>query len=85
MIPSVPIGKSAGLVAGLYSTSRSCETGVHLLEPRGSTTGARLAQARRRMGWSQRELAARWGRSESLVSKIEQGAKRLDSLDDARR
>src|SRR2546430_1584156 len=37
------------------------------------------------MGWSQRELAARWGRSESLVSKIEQGVKRLDSVDDARR
>jgi transcriptional regulator with XRE-family HTH domain len=37
------------------------------------------------MGWSQRELAAWWGRSESLVSKIEQGVKRLDSVDDARR
>src|SRR6266446_6817672 len=36
------------------------------------------------MGWSQRELAAWWGRSESLVSKIEQGVKRLDSVDDAR-
>ena len=54
------------------------------MEPARSTSGARLAQARRRMGWSQRELAARWGRSESLVSKIEQGTKRLDSLDDAR-
>src|SRR5438105_3877402 len=43
--------------------------------------GGRLAQARRRMGWSQRELAAWWGRSESLVSKIEQGVKHLDSVD----
>ena len=58
--------------------------GKRRLEPERTTSGARLAQARRRMGWSQRELAARWGRSESLVSKIEQGAKRLDSADDAR-
>src|SRR6266513_4054026 len=37
------------------------------------------------MGGSQRELAAWWGRSESLVSKVEQGVKRLNSVDDARR
>src|ERR1700758_423809 len=59
--------------------------GSRRLEPGRRINGGRLAQARRRMGWSQRELAAWWGRSESLVSKIEQGVKRLDSVDDARR
>ncbi|SDI48612.1 Helix-turn-helix domain-containing protein [Sinosporangium album] len=42
--------------------------------------GRRVAESRRRRGFSQLEFGARIGRSESWVSKVETGVIRLDSL-----
>src|SRR4030088_3297698 len=42
--------------------------------------GRRIAQARRRTGLSQRGFALQIGRSESLISKLEQGERELNDL-----
>jgi Zn-dependent peptidase ImmA (M78 family)/transcriptional regulator with XRE-family HTH domain len=43
--------------------------------------GARVALARERSGFSQRELAERLGLDRSAVTRIEQGTRRLDALE----
>jgi ribosome-binding protein aMBF1 (putative translation factor) len=49
------------------------------------SAGERVRRARRRMGWTQRELAVYWERSVSYVQKIEQGVLTLDDVSAARR
>ncbi len=44
------------------------------------TTGRRVARARKRMGWTQQQLAARLGYSVSWVSQVERGAIPLDRI-----
>lgn len=39
-----------------------------------------MVEARRREGWTQAELGARLGRSESWVSQVERGARRVDRM-----
>ena len=48
-----------------------------------TVVGERIAAARRRRGWYQRDLAAAIGMSESWVSQIERGVLPLDSLEAA--
>jgi transcriptional regulator with XRE-family HTH domain len=40
-----------------------------------------LISARRSVGWSQAKLAAKLGRAQTFVSKIELGERRLDLID----
>ena len=48
-----------------------------------AVVGERIAQARRRRGWYQKDLAARIGMSESWVSQVERGVLTVDSLQTA--
>lgn len=48
-----------------------------------TVVGRRIAAARRRRGWYQRDLAAAIGMSESWISQIERGVLTLDSLEAA--
>ena len=48
-----------------------------------AVVGERIARARRRRGWYQRDLAAAIGMSESWVSQVERGVLALDSLETA--
>lgn len=48
-----------------------------------AVVGERIARARRRRGWYQRDLAAAIGMSESWVSQVERGVLPLDSLQSA--
>jgi transcriptional regulator with XRE-family HTH domain len=48
-----------------------------------AVVGERIARARRRRGWYQKDLAARIGMSESWVSQVERGVLTIDSLQTA--
>jgi ribosome-binding protein aMBF1 (putative translation factor) len=50
------------------------------LVDQGEMVGARLARRRRELGLSQVELGALVGRSESWVSQVERGVRRIDRL-----
>jgi transcriptional regulator with XRE-family HTH domain len=52
-----------------------------ILDPRYVEMVARLRAARRRLGMSQRQLAARIRRPQSYVSKVETCERRLDVLE----
>lgn len=62
-------------MAGLASDARH-----HLDDRRGAALGRRIAHYRCRRGYSQRDLAALVGRSESWVSQVERGVRGVDRM-----
>ena len=50
-----------------------------------NTFGQLVRSYREQRGWSQEELAERWGHSREYVSQIERGKRKLDSMTQAMR
>src|SRR6185437_4664233 len=71
-----------GIVTVGRRANRCCRGGW-MAKDINAVVGERIAAARRRRGWYQRDLAAAIGMSESWVSQVERGVLALDSLEAA--